>query len=102
MRRTIAILFVTFLTMTQVPAFAAESTTASEKDLCLLYSEKCANQTLTIQEKIARLRGEIEKGENVYDPAELQRLQDKLVDAEQLLDTLLSGNGGHGHGHGHR
>ena len=71
-------------------AFAQEkSTTKSEKDECLLISKGCANETLSIQEKIKKLDTEIKKGTKVYTPAELKRLQDKLKDAEDTLDLLL-------------
>ena len=99
MKRTIAILFAMSLAMTQFPAFASEMTGSSEKDLCLLHSEMCANRTLTIQEKIAKLNGEIAKGTQVYTKAELQRLQNKLEEAEQLLDNLLYGGGALKRGH---
>jgi hypothetical protein len=89
MKRIIAIFFAMCLAVTQMPAFAGETTATSQKDLCLLYSEMCANRALTIQEKIAKLNGEIAKGTQVYSKAELQRLQDKLEEAEQLLFNLL-------------
>jgi hypothetical protein len=102
MKRIIAVLFATCLVVTQSPAFASETTATSEKDLCLLYSEMCANRALTIQEKIAKLNGEIAKGTQVYTKAELQRLQGKLEEAKQLLDNLLYGPGVNTRGHGRR
>ena len=74
-------------------AFAQEqSTTKSQKDECLLISKDCANATLSIQQKMKKLNAEIKKGTKVYTPAELKRLQDKLKDAEDTLDLLLSRN----------
>ena len=102
MKKIIAILITMCLAMTQVPAFASETAGSSEKDLCLLYSEMCANRALTIQEKIAKLNGEIAKGTQVYTKAELQRLQNKLEESEQLLDNLLYGQGVRMRTHGHR
>jgi len=102
MKRIIAMVFATCLAMTQFPAYATDTTGGSEKDLCLLYSEKCVNRALTIQEKIAKLNREIAKGNQVYTKAELQRLQDKLEDAERLLDNLLYGPGAPSMGHGRR
>jgi hypothetical protein len=102
MKRIIAIMFAACLTVTQIPAIASETTGTSEKDLCLLYSEMCANRALTIQEKIAKLNGEIAKGTQVYSKAELQRLQNKLEEAESILYDLLYGAGVHSMGHGRR
>ena len=102
MKRIITILFAMCLAMAQFPAFATEMTGTSEKDLCLLYSEMCANRALTIQEKIAKLNGEIAKGTQVYSKVELQRLQNKLEEAEGLLYNLLYGAGANMRGHGRR
>ena len=102
MKRIIAILITMCLAVPQLPAFASETTATSEKDRCLLYSEMCANRALTIQEKIAKLNREIAKGTQVYTKAELQRLQDKLEEAEKLLDNLLYGPGLNMRGHGRR
>ena len=102
MKRIIAILFAMCLTLAQLPAFASATTATSEKDLCLLYSEMCANRALTIQEKIAKLNGEIAKGTQVYSKAELQRLQNKLEEAEELLYNLLYGAGTRMRTHGRR
>jgi hypothetical protein len=71
-------------------AFAQEkSMTKSEKDECLLISKDCANETMSIQQKMKKLDAEIKKGTKVYTPAELKRLQDKLKDAEDTLDVLM-------------
>jgi hypothetical protein len=102
MKRIITILFAMCLAMAQFTAFATEMTGTSEKDLCLLYSEMCANRALTIQEKIAKLNGEIAKGTQVYSKVELQRLQNKLEEAEGLLYNLLYGAGTNMRGHGRR
>jgi hypothetical protein len=102
MKRVITIFITMCLAVTQLPAFASEMTATSEKDLCLLYSEMCANRALTIQEKIAKLNGEIAKGTQVYTKVELQRLQNKLEEAEDLLYNLLYGAGSHMGAHRHR
>ena len=60
-----------------------------EKDLCLLHSKNCAEKAISIQEKISRLKTEIEKGEKVYSPEELKKLDQKLKDAEETVDLLL-------------
>lgn len=61
----------------------------SEKDECLLVSKNCKNTSLSIQEKIKKLQGEIKKGKKVYSAEELKKLEDKLKDTENTLDILL-------------
>ena len=102
MKRIIGVLFAMFMVLLQIPAFGAETAKESGKDLCVLYSQSCPNQSLTYQEKIARLQEEIGKGTEVYSVAELNRLNDKLKEAEEMFYNLQYGPSGHGHGHGHR
>lgn len=61
------------------------------KDPCLLDSQNCPNQTMTLQEKIVRLQQEIGKGTVIYTPNELRHLEDKLREAQKMeYDILFS------------
>ncbi len=62
------------------------------KNRCLLDSEDCPPRKMTIIELIEGLKHEIARGEAVYTPAELQRLETKLRDYEFLYDRLMYGN----------
>lgn len=77
-----------FLFATAVPAVAAEMTKA-QKDECLLASKNCEDQVDSIQKKIKKLNAEIKKGDKVYSPEELKKLETKLAETNDLLDTLL-------------
>lgn len=77
------------------PAHAADKPDTSEKDLCLLYAQNCARRVDSIQEKIGKLRAEIEKGTRVYTKEELERLERKLKEAEFLLDRIMYGPSRH-------
>jgi len=61
----------------------------SPKDECLLYSEKCANQAATLQQRVKKLQQEIKKGK-IYNPQELKKLEMKLKEANDLLNSLKS------------
>ena len=74
-----------------IPALAAEMT-KEEKNQCLLASKNCANQVDSIQQKIRKLNKEIKKGKKVYSAEEINTLQQKLKEAETLLDDLLKGS----------
>ncbi len=76
-----------------VPAFPAEMT-KGQKDECLLASKNCASQVDSIQKKIKKLNAEIKKGDKVYSPEELKKLETKLTEANDLLDTMLGLKGG--------
>jgi hypothetical protein len=49
---------------------------------------ECALQAETISQKITRLETEIAKGGKKYSAAEINKLSQKLKDANDFLDTL--------------
>lgn len=87
--KKIAVLMIAVFSMAvAVPAFAAEMT-KEQKDQCVLASKGCAAQADTIQEKIKKLQAEIDKGSKTYSADEIKKLNAKLKEAEDLLDSLL-------------
>jgi len=71
-----------------VPVYAAEMT-KEEKDQCLLASKNCAGEVDSLQKKMKKLQTEIKKGKKVYTAEELKKLEDKLKEANDMLDYLL-------------
>jgi len=71
-----------------VPAFAAD-VNKEQKDQCLLAAKGCAGAADTIQQKIKKLQAEVKKGTKVYSADEIKKLNAKLKEAEDLLDSLL-------------
>ncbi|MRR35808.1 hypothetical protein EG829_14235 [bacterium] len=65
---------------------------AAGKNLCLLESEDCPQRKMTITELIQGLRRELARGESVYTPAELRRLETRLREYEYMYDRLMFGN----------
>lgn len=93
MKKIAMMIMATFALAAAVPAFAAEMT-KEEKDQCLLASKNCANEVDSIQKKMKKLNAEIKKGKKVYSADEIKKLQDKLKEAEDMLDVLLGLKGG--------
>ena len=50
---------------------------------------ECALQAESIQQKIQRIQGEINKGSTKYSAEELKKLEGKLKDANDTLDNLM-------------
>lgn len=89
--RRIAVMLIAAASMAvAVPAFAAEMT-KEQKDMCLLAAKGCAAEVDSIQQKMKKLQAEIKKGKKVYSADELKKLENKLKEAEDMLDTLLKG-----------
>ena len=87
MKKIAVILLASFAMAATVPAFA--QMTKEEKDQCLLASKNCANEVDSLQKKIKKLQAEIKKGKKVYSADELKKLNDKLKEAEDMVDKLL-------------
>jgi len=87
MRKTAILLLAAFLTSVSMPVFAEEM--KSTKDECLLASKNCKNEVDSIQKKIKKLDTEIKKGKKVYSAEEIKKLQEKLNEAEAMLDNML-------------
>ena len=52
--------------------------------------QRCAEQNEAIGKKIERLQGEIKKGSTKYSAEELKKLEDKLNEANFMLDSITT------------
>jgi len=76
-----------------VPVFSDEGEDTSRKseqnrDECLLLARRCGTAAYSIQDKVEKLKEEIEKGKKSYSVEELNILRQKLDDANRTLDYL--------------
>jgi len=88
MKKIAVLMIAAFSMAVAVPVFAAEMT-KEQKDQCLLASKGCAGEADTIQKKIKKLQAEVKKGTKVYSADEIKKLNDKLKEAEDLLDNMM-------------
>ncbi|ANA41403.1 MULTISPECIES: hypothetical protein [Geobacter] len=93
MKKMAIMVMAAFMMSATVPALAAEMT-KEEKDMCLLASKNCGMEVDSLQKKIKKLNAEIKKGKKVYSADEIKKLQQKLDEANSLLDQILTGTGG--------
>ena len=70
-----------------MPAFAEHPTMKMEHE----GARECALQAETIQQKVKRIQGEIKKGSKKYNAEELKKLEDKLKEANKILDDMTRG-----------
>lgn len=61
------------------------------KDQCLLVASNCSGSVDTIQERINRIQGELNKGTSVYTNDELRRLQNSLDEEKRSLNNIEMG-----------
>ena len=88
MRKMAMTMMSVFVFAAAVPVFSADMS-KEQKDECLLASKNCSSQVDSIQKKVKKLNAEIKKGTKVYTPEELKKLQTKLAETNDLLDTML-------------
>lgn len=62
------------------------------KNECLLVAKNCGGQSDSLQERIDRLQGEINRGNDVYTNDELRKLNDKLDEANRHLNEIITGS----------
>lgn len=87
MKRMAMLLLAAFVMSLSAPVVAADMT-AAQKDECLLASKNCKDAVDSIQQKMRKLQDEINKGEKVYSPEEIRKLNSKLKEAEEMLDAI--------------
>jgi septal ring factor EnvC (AmiA/AmiB activator) len=89
MKRVTFLLMAIFLMSVSVPVIAADMTKA-QKNECLLASKGCKDTVDSIQQKIKKLQTEIKKGKKEYTADELNKLNAKLKEADELLNQMMS------------
>ncbi|WP_306536523.1 hypothetical protein [Geobacter sp.] len=95
MKKMAVMVMAAFMMSATMPVLAAEMT-KEEKDQCLLASKNCATEVDTLQKKIKKLNAEIKKGKKVYSAEDLKKLDQKLEEANKMLDDIMTGTGGGG------
>lgn len=84
MKKTILMLMVAGL-FAVMPALAADP---PEMKMAGEHIQRCVLQSEAIGEKIERLQGEIQKGSTKYSAEELRKLEAKLKETNEMLDSL--------------
>lgn len=87
------------LLIAAVPVLADEGTVdkvfdqggQAGKNECLLVAMNCGNSVDSIQQRIERIKGEIDRGTDVYTKDELRRLDRQLDEYNKILHDMTFG-----------
>lgn len=82
------VVFVIAAFMMSATGLAFSQQTNEEKVICELASRNCLNQSEIIQQRVKKLNKEIKKGTKTYSAEELKKLEQKLKEAQDILDKL--------------
>ena len=61
------------------------------KDQCLLVASNCSGRVDSINERIDRIQGELNKGTSVYTNDELRKLQNSLDEEKRFFNDMVQG-----------
>lgn len=82
-----------------IPALSEEGTTiggqeeiTTQRDECLLLALNCPDSVDSIQQRINKLQGEINKGNDVYSKEELEKLNNKLNEEYEMYQEITEGH----------
>jgi len=92
--KKLALMLMTAVALSAAAPAMAQEMTKEEKDLCLLASKNCKTEVDSLQQKMKKLQVEIRKGKKVYSAEELKKLEQKLKEANDMLDALMKQGGG--------
>jgi len=90
MKRIIFMMIAASVMLASASVYANDTTTNTQKDECVLASKECKGIVDSIQKKAEKLKAEIEKGTKVYTTEEINKLKEKLKEAEAILDNYLN------------
>ena len=88
MKKVLIAILTTFTLSVTSMAFAADVPQVDAKDECLLASKNCMNQVDSIQQKLKKINAEIKKGKKVYSAEEMKKLEQKLKEANEIINSL--------------
>lgn len=83
--RAIVVLAAMMMSAT-VPALAQQ--TKEEKVICELAAQNCLNKVDILEKRVKKLNTEIKKGTKTYSAEDLKKLEQKLKEAQDLLDKM--------------
>ena len=86
MKKSAILIMAALLLSTVGPAFAQQ--TDQEKVICELAARNCLNRVEILKKKVKKLNAEIKKGSKTYSAEEIKKLEQKLKEAQELLDKL--------------
>ena len=85
MKKSIWLMLMVASLLTAMPVLAADTAKNDPSKECVI---RCVVQSESITEKINRLKTEIASGKNTYSTEELQMLEKKLNEANEMLKSL--------------
>lgn len=86
MKNSALIIMTAFLVSGAIPALAQEPS-KQDQVICNLAAKNCLGEAEAIKKRVKKLQTEMQKGKT-YSPEDVQQLEQKLKEAQELLDKI--------------
>ncbi len=86
MKKSVILIIAALMLSATIPAISQQ--TPEEKVICNLAAQNCLKSADILQKRIKKLNGELKKGTKTYSAEDLQKLEQKLKETQDLLDKL--------------
>lgn len=87
MKKSALVIMTAFLVSGAIPALAQEPT-KQDQVICNISAKNCLGEAAAIQKRVKKLQSEMQKGKKTYSPEDVQKLEQKLKEAQELLDKI--------------
>lgn len=87
MKKHALIIMAAFLVSGAIPALAQEAS-KQEQVICNISAKNCLGEAAAIQKRIKKIQAEMQKGKKTYSPEDVQKLEQKLKEAQEILDKI--------------
>lgn len=87
MKRSALIVMTAFLVSSAIPALAQEQS-KQDQVICNLAAKNCLSETEMLQKRVKKMQSDIKKGSRTYSAEDVQKLEQKLKEAQEILDKI--------------
>jgi len=87
MKKRALIVMTAFMVSGAIPALAQEPS-KQEQAICNISAKNCLGEAEAIQKRVKKMQAEMKKGTKTYSAEDVQKLEQKLKEAQELLDKI--------------
>lgn len=87
MKKSALIIMTALLVSGAIPALAQDQS-KQDQVICNLAAKNCLGEAEAIKKRVQKLRTEMQKGTKTYSAEDVQKLEKKLKEAQELLDKI--------------
>lgn len=87
MKKSALIAIAAVMVSSAIPALSQEPS-KQDQVICNLSAKNCLGEAEAIKKRIKKMQSEMKKGTRTYSPEDVQKLEQKLKEAQEILDRI--------------